>query len=308
MSVRSTVRALPTLFRVGFAEMVAYRAEMLVWVLATTMPLVMLALWSAVAHDAPVGRFDQQDFVAYFLATFIVRQLTGAWVAWQLNFEVRTGTLAMRLLRPIHPMVSYAVENLAAIPLRMVVSLPVAVLALVLTGASRLPRDPLLWVVFLLSLLGGWLITFLANAGIGTLALWTGSSVKVMDVWLALFMVFSGYLIPVELFPAGDPGHDRGPPVPLPDRLSGGAAHPAGWTAALRCACCSDSGSGWASSCSGCARCGGGACSASRPTEDDRSRALLAAAPRAGPELRPAGAPVPGGLPPRRLWSRSSGH
>src|SRR5262249_3717912 len=73
--------------------------------------------------------------------------------------------------------------------------------ALVLTGASRLPKDPLLWAVFLLSLVGGWLITFLANAVIGTLALWTGSSVKVMDVWLALFMVFSGYLIPVELFP-----------------------------------------------------------------------------------------------------------
>jgi ABC-2 type transport system permease protein len=201
MSLRSTVRALPTLFRVGFAEMVAYRAEMLVWVLATTMPLIMLALWSAVSHDAPVGRFDQADFVAYFLACFIVRQLTGAWLAWQLSFEVRTGALAMRLLRPLHPMVSYAVENLAAIPLRLIVALPVAVIALLLTGASRLPHDPVVWVVFLLSLAGGWLLTFLANAIIGTLALWTGSSVKVMDVWLALYMVFSGYLIPVELFP-----------------------------------------------------------------------------------------------------------
>jgi ABC-2 type transport system permease protein len=165
------------------------------------MPLVMMALWTAVAREAPVGHYGQADFVAYFLATFIVRQLTGAWLAWQLSFEVRTGTLAMRLLRPLHPMVSYAVENLSAIPLRLLVSLPVAVLALVLTGAQRLPRDPVLWGVFLLSLLGGWLITFLANAGIGTLALWTGSSVKVMDVWLALYMVFSGYLIPVELFP-----------------------------------------------------------------------------------------------------------
>jgi len=201
MSARSTVRALPTLFRVGFAEMVAYRAEMLVWVLATTMPLIMLALWSTVARDAPVGRFDQQDFVAYFLATFIVRQLTGAWVAWQLSFEVRTGTLSMRLLRPLHPMVSYAVENLAAIPLRLIIALPVAVVALLLVGSERLPKSALLWVVFLLSLLGSWLITFLANSAIGTLALWTGSSIKVMDVWLALFMVLSGYLIPVELFP-----------------------------------------------------------------------------------------------------------
>ncbi|HEY1904686.1 MAG TPA: ABC-2 family transporter protein, partial [Myxococcaceae bacterium] len=82
-----------------------------------------------------------------------------------------------------------------------VVALPVAIIGLILTGGSRLPRDPLLWVIFFLSLIGGWLITFLANAAIGTLALWTGSSVKIMDVWLALYMVFSGYLIPVELFP-----------------------------------------------------------------------------------------------------------
>ncbi|HXX32651.1 MAG TPA: ABC-2 family transporter protein [Myxococcaceae bacterium] len=201
MSARSTVRALPTLVRVGFAEAIAYRAEMLVWVLSTTMPLIMLALWSAVAADAPVGRFDQRDFLAYFLATFIVRQLTGAWVAWQMSFEVRTGTLAMRLLRPLHPMVSYAVENLAALPLRLVVALPVAMLALLLLGTARLPRSPALWGVWAVAVLGGWLITFLANALIGCLALWTGSSIKVMDVWLVAFMVFSGYLVPVELFP-----------------------------------------------------------------------------------------------------------
>src|SRR5262249_23471336 len=190
-------RALPTLFRIGFAEMVAYRAEMLVWVLATTMPLIMLALWSTVARDAPVGRFDQQDFVAYFLPTFIVRQLTGAWVAWQLRFAVRTASLGTRVPGPLLPMVACAVESLAAMPLRLIIALPVAVVALLLVGPDRLPKDALLWSVFLLSLLGSWLITFLANSAIGTLALWTGSSIKVMDVWLALFMVLSGYLIPV---------------------------------------------------------------------------------------------------------------
>lgn len=148
MSAASTLRAPPTLMRVGFAEAVAYRAEMLVWVLSTTMPLIMLGLWSAVAADAPVGRFDQRDFLAYFLATFIVRQLTGAWVAWQMSFEVRTGTLSMRLLRPLHPMVSYAVENVAALPLRLVVALPVALLALVLLGTKSLPHSPLVWLVW----------------------------------------------------------------------------------------------------------------------------------------------------------------
>ena len=203
MSLRVSLRAFPTLLRVGFSEAVAYRAEMLIWVLATTMPLIMLALWSAVAREAPVGRFGEAQFTAYFLATFIVRQLTGSWAAWQLSFEVRQGTLAMRLLRPIHPLFSYAAENIAAMPLRLVVAVPVAVVMLVVVGARSLPSDPLLWGIFLLALAGGWAVTFLANVAVGCLALYIESSLKVWDVYLALFFVFSGYLIPVELFPHG---------------------------------------------------------------------------------------------------------
>jgi len=203
MSIGKTVRALPTLIKVGFLEAVAYRAELLVWVLSTTMPLIMLALWSAVAREAPVGRFGQMDFVAYFLATFIVRQLTGAWVAWEMNWEVRQGTLGMKLLRPIHPFLTYASENLAALPMRLIVAVPVAVIALALVGPENVTADPVLWIIWCAAMLGGWLITFLANLAIGCLALYIDSSEKFMGIWLALFFVFSGYLGPIELFPQG---------------------------------------------------------------------------------------------------------
>jgi ABC-2 type transport system permease protein len=201
--IGSTARALPMLFRIGFAEAVAYRAEFLVWILATTMPLIMLALWSAVARDGPVGRFGQTEFTAYFLATFLVRQLTGSWAAWQMNFEIRQGTLATRLLRPIHPMVSYAVENLAAQPLRLVAAVPAAIIGLIVVGAHVLPQSATLWLAWLAAMLGAWLITFLSSYAIGCLAFFAQSSLKVMDVWLTLFFVLSGYLIPVELFPPG---------------------------------------------------------------------------------------------------------
>ena len=98
-----TLRALPTLLRIGFADAVAYRAELVVWLLSTNMALVMMALLTAVARDGPVGRFGQRDFVAYYLATLVVRLVTGAWVVWEANLEIRQGTLAFRLLRPIHP-------------------------------------------------------------------------------------------------------------------------------------------------------------------------------------------------------------
>ncbi len=201
MSVRGTLRAFPTLLRVGFAEAVAYRAEMLVWVLATTMPLVMLALWSAVAEDAPVGRFGQSEFAAYFLATFVVRQLTGSWAAWQINFDVREGTLAMRLLRPVHPLVSYTAESIASMPMRVVVSVPVAFIALVTIGGRAVSHSSAAWGLWVFALVGGYSLTLLANLIIGCLALFLESSVKVMDIYLSAFFVLSGYLIPVELFP-----------------------------------------------------------------------------------------------------------
>jgi viologen exporter family transport system permease protein len=197
----ATLRALPSLFQVSFSEAVAYRAEFLVWMLSTTMPLIMLALWSAVAREAPLGRFGQKEFVAYFLATFIVRQLTGSWVAWEMNFEIRHGTLALRLLRPIHPMLTFAVQNLAAQPLRLVVALPMACVWLASLGTAQLPRDPALWAAFAAAMLGAWLISFLASFAVGCLAFSMESSIKIMEVWLTLFFVFSGYLIPVELFP-----------------------------------------------------------------------------------------------------------
>ncbi len=196
-----TLRALPTLLRVGFSESVAWRAELLVWLLSTNMPLVMLALWSAVARDAPVGRFGQGEFAAYFLAALVVRLLTGAWVIWELNYEIRQGTLAFRLLRPLHPLLAYACENVAAVPLRLVLCSPAVAAFLLVAGPARLTRDPLLLALCPAAVVGAWLITFLAMALVGALAFFVESAGSVFEIWLGLFGVFSGYLVPLELFP-----------------------------------------------------------------------------------------------------------
>jgi viologen exporter family transport system permease protein len=199
--VLRTVRALPTLLRVGLAEAVAYRAEFVVWLLSTNMPLVMMALWTAVARDAPVGRFEQRDFVAYFLAALVVRLLTGAWVIWELNYEIRQGTLAFRLLRPLHPLLAYACENVAAMPLRIALSLPIALTLLFTVGAARVTHDPVLLAIFPVTVLGAWLITFLAMSIVGALAFYVDSAGSVFELWMGLFGVFSGYLVPLDLFP-----------------------------------------------------------------------------------------------------------
>ena len=200
----ATLRALPTLLRVGFAEMVAYRAEMLVWMLTMTMPLVSLALWSSIAAEAPVGRFTSETFASYFLATLVVRQITTSWVVWTMNMEIRDGTLARRLLKPLHPMVAYAAENVGAMPLRALMCLPLVGVAVVFArGGAHLPSSPLVWAAWVLSLVGAWAIGFCMMTLIGALAFVIESSTSVFDVWQLTFAFLSGYLLPLELFPSG---------------------------------------------------------------------------------------------------------
>ncbi len=180
MSLRAAARAYPALLRTGFAAAVAYRAEFVIWMFSTNMPLIMLALWA--------------------LSTLLVRLLTGSWVVWELTMEIRQGDLAMRLLRPLHPLIAYSAENLAAVPLRGIVAIPV-VSILLWTARGQLGHDPILWLLLLPALLGAWLLTFLVMALIGTLALYLESATSIFEAWLGISAVLSGYLVPLDLFP-----------------------------------------------------------------------------------------------------------
>jgi len=197
-----TLRAIPTLLRIGVAETVAYRAEFLVWILTTTQPLIMLSLWASVAHDGPFHGYSQADFVAYFLATLIVRQLTGNWVAWQMSEEIRQGTMAMRLLRPIHPFFAYAASHAAAIPFRSVIALPVAFALLASSGASALSTDPLQLALLVPSIAMAWMITFALMFAIGALAFFLTQTMAIANLYFGLFSLLSGYLMPLDMMPS----------------------------------------------------------------------------------------------------------
>jgi ABC-2 type transport system permease protein len=199
--LRGALRALPTMLRVHFAEVVAWRAEMLVWVLAYTMPLIMLALWSAVAREAPVGRFGEREFRAYFLATLVFRLLVASWAVWEMNIEIREGNIAARLLRPIHPLLSYAAQQASAFPMRIVLAVPIVIASLLWIGTDVVTRDPVQLLLLPLTLVGAWAVTFLVMVMIGSLAFRWESALGVFDLWLGLYFVFSGYLMPLELLP-----------------------------------------------------------------------------------------------------------
>lgn len=195
-----SLRAWPTLLKVSFAEAVAYRAEFLIWILTTTMPFIMMALMTSLAREAPVKGYGVEEFTAYYLATLLVRLLTGAWVVWEMTQEIRQGTMALRLLRPIHPFVSYASDNLAALPLRGMLAIPL-IGAILFFASEGVTRSPTSWALALVAIFDAWLLNFLVMCCIGCLAFLVESATSVFEVWLGIWVLLSGYLVPLDLFP-----------------------------------------------------------------------------------------------------------
>lgn len=193
---------LASMLRVGAAAALAYRGEFFVWILTTNMPLVMLALWSRVAADGPVGRFDARGFAAYFLGVLLVRFLCGSWVVWELTFAIRDGSVATRLLRPTHPFVHYASDNLAQMPLRLLVAAPIAAGLVATAGPGGLSHDPAQWALWPLTVAGAWFLTYSAMLAVASLAFYVDSALSVWELWMAAGYVLSGYLVPLELLPA----------------------------------------------------------------------------------------------------------
>jgi ABC-2 type transport system permease protein len=195
------IGAVPTVFRVGLANAIVYPMHVLISILSTSTSLVMLAFWSAVSREGAMGRFGQTQFTAYFLVSATMRMLTSSYVIREMSREIRQGTLATRLLRPLHPFLAYATNNLASLPLRALVSTPLIVLILVFVGPQGLTSDPWLWMTTAVALLGAWVLNVSVMLAVGSLGLYWDSSEAVWEIWFGLAVVFSGHLLPLDLFP-----------------------------------------------------------------------------------------------------------
>jgi ABC-2 type transport system permease protein len=77
----------------------------------------------------------------------------------------------------------------------------VALVGLWLTAGEKVTHDPLRLLLFPVAVLGAWLITFLAMAVVGTLAFRVDSATSLFEIWMGLYALLSGYLVPLELFP-----------------------------------------------------------------------------------------------------------
>ncbi|MCB5179636.1 ABC-2 family transporter protein [Streptomyces sp. SMC 277] len=160
-----------------------------------------IALW----EERPgLGGYDQAQaltFVWVSQALLATSGLMGGGFHEELQQRVRTGDIAVDLYRPADLQLWWLFTDLgrAAFQLlgRGVVPLAVGALAFELA----LPGDPVRWLLFLLSVLLGAVVSFAIRYLLGLAAFWLldGSGVNLIATVVAIF--FSGMLLPLSVFP-----------------------------------------------------------------------------------------------------------
>lgn len=195
------LRKYAALMRRSIGILLEYRVAMLIWMLSATFPLVMLAVWLSLAEDGPVAGFTAGDFVAYYLLSFYMRQMTSVWVAWELDYDIRHGDMNSKLLHPIHPLHEYISFNLADKLIRGSMFTPlVIIVALVVPGVTLLVT-PLNLLFFAIALAGAWTMRFFFQFNLGLLGFWFSQALVLTDVFWMLFLLFGGGVAPIELLP-----------------------------------------------------------------------------------------------------------
>ncbi|MFS8778408.1 ABC transporter permease [Synechococcus sp. W70.1] len=198
--MKAFLRKLAALCSAYYAYMLEYRAELLLWALAGSLPLIMMGLWSEAAR---AGNFSLSslEFIRYFLAVFLVRQFSIIWVIWDFEQEVVEGKLSPRLLQPLDPawhhVASHLMERLARLPFT------VALMALFFLLYPRAFWIPSWQQVALgsLAVLLAFALRFLMQYTLALLAFWVERISALEQFHFLVYLFLSGVIAPLEVFP-----------------------------------------------------------------------------------------------------------
>ena len=198
--LRSSLRKITTLLTVYYAYMVEYRAELFFWVLSGSLPIILLGVWTEAASQVEMA-MTPLEFTRYFIAVFVVRQLTLVWVIWDFEKDVSEGKLSFSLLQPIDPVWRYFAahtsERIARMPFN------VLLLALFFWLYPKAFWQPS-WSQILLCLLASaiaFCLRFLMQYTFAMAAFWVERASAIEQAWLLLYIFLSGYIAPLDTFP-----------------------------------------------------------------------------------------------------------
>lgn len=196
------LRASYASFRIGFAHVFAYRTEVAIQLLSAAIVAGLNgSLWTvAVKGRAAIAGVPAHEMVSYVVMAWVSVTFFATRINEEIGRRFRDGQIAADLLRPISLQLHCYTRDLG----RAIASLGLQTVPLFLMCVTvfpvDLPKHPSTWVYWLISLSLSHLINFGLSFIVGIAALPLHNITGLTHLKSTLVSVFSGALIPLELF------------------------------------------------------------------------------------------------------------
>ncbi len=244
-----TVRASLPFARVGFLNMLAFRARYYVGVLTYLFNVaVYYFIWRAVFVHAPtVAGMRLPEMITYVAVGWTIRSFYFNEIDRDLATQVQEGRLAMNLIRPVDFQAVMIADAAGQSAFRATLfTVPIGI-ALALVFHVQPPRSAVAAALFLVSAVLSFFLVAAINFLVGLVAIRTKSIQGILRAKYLIVELLSGLLIPTTLFPEPIRSILLASPFPhisfTPTRLylglltgwraAGALALQAAWTAAL---------------------------------------------------------------------------
>ncbi len=210
-SFRSIKHTLGTYITIGMMVpkmMMAYSIWFWMQLLVQVMAMIIFVyFWRAVyaSHTAAgegnlIGGMTLQQTIDYILMAQILFPAVLTGIIFDFGWLLREGRFAMELLRPIDYQLRTYFEQLVGMVTNLLLKVPLLLLAVLFLGL-RLPLDPRVWVVFIISLFLGHAVMFFCQWLFATIAFYTTETWGLQMVFESVMSLFSGALIPLMMLP-----------------------------------------------------------------------------------------------------------
>lgn len=167
------------------------------------MPVLGLALLTVSSQKASLP-YSQMELIVYFVGVMIIGILTEQWQSWFIAEDINSGDFSFNLLRPFSTYLKLIVEKLSDVSFKLgtiSLLLIISINFIPKTFLNQLTFTPVSVMLFLISLVMGFLIVFTLEVNIGLAAVWF-YDIDFIKKFIELFnYTFSGRFIPLVFFP-----------------------------------------------------------------------------------------------------------
>ena len=180
----------------------AYRAwvwmEFVVQLLGMT---VLVFFWRAVYENGgTLGGLTLQQTLNYILIAQLLLPLVENRLIFNFGWMIREGQVAIDLLRPLDFQARFYVDSAGNLLLNLLLKTPLLIFAVLVFGLE-LPRDPVVWFVFVVALILGHAVLFCFDWIFACIAFYSTETWGLSVVRVALVTFFSGALVPLQMMP-----------------------------------------------------------------------------------------------------------